>query len=349
MLDGVESAVERLVEASRELAPLLLVGAPLRVRGQAVQLRVADLPAASVLGVVPKSYLPNYREFYEKRQFAPPARAWATICVWAAARCLSAPICCSRPINVPGFAIHVEICEDLWTPMPPRTYAAMAGATVLANLSASNITIGKADYRRDLCAAQSGRCLAAYLYRRRRPRRVDHRPGLGRPGADLRERRAAGRGRALPRRGAAITADVDLERLRQERMRLTSFNDALAEHQERSRRLRRVPFDSALPAAPVPLDRRSSASPMCRRSRSCCDERCYEAYKIQVHGLMKRLDATGIQKVVIGVSGGLDSTQALIVAARTCDRLGLPRDEHPRLHHARLRHQRAHPAATPGS
>src|SRR5919204_573741 len=205
------------------------------------------------------------------------------------------------------------------------TEAALAGATVLANLSASNITTGKAAYRRTLCAAQSGRCVAAYLYSA---------AGPGESTTDL-----AWDGHALiyengemlaeAERFAAdeqmIIGDIDLERLVQERMRLTSFNDTVGVYREQLRALRRVEFDFHVPESEIALARQVERFPYVPHEVAERDERCYEAYNIQVHGLMKRLASTGIERVVIGVSGGLDSTQALIVAAKTMDRLDLPR------------------------
>ncbi|MCA9638590.1 MAG: NAD(+) synthase, partial [Myxococcales bacterium] len=221
--------------------------------------------------------------------------------------------------------IHAEICEDVWVPIPPSTYAALAGATVLCNLSASNITIGKADYRRGLCASHSGRCVAAYLYTA---------AGAGESTTDL-----AWDGHAMiyengsllaeSRRFASdeqvTLADIDLERLIQDRIRQTSFGDAIAVHRERLAGLRRVSFELELPAEVAGLERRVDRYPFVPSDPASRDERCYEAYNIQVHGLCKRLQAARIEKIVLGVSGGLDSTQALIVAARAMDRLGLPR------------------------
>jgi NAD+ synthase (glutamine-hydrolysing) len=226
---------------------------------------------------------------------------------------------------VEGFIVHTEICEDVWTPIPPSTYAALAGATILTNLSASNITVGKADYRRELCNGQSGKCLAAYLYSA---------AGFGESTTDL-----AWDGHALICENGlllaesdrflqdeqVITADVDLERLLQDRMRLTSFTDTAGDHREQLRAFRHIPFTFALPGGEIALERRVERFPYVPSDPARLDERCYEAYNIQVHGLMKRLVATEIQKIVIGVSGGLDSTQALIVAAKTMDRLSLPR------------------------
>ncbi|MET0399554.1 MAG: NAD(+) synthase, partial [Longimicrobiaceae bacterium] len=227
--------------------------------------------------------------------------------------------------NVDGFALHVEVCEDVWTPIPPSTWAAMAGATVLANLSASNITVGKAEYRRNLCSSQSGRCVAAYLYSA---------AGPGESTTDL-----AWDGHALIYENSdllaesarfspeehMIVADVDLERLMQDRSRLTFFHENVSDYQERVSSIRRIPFEFEVPEGEIPLRRDVGRFPYVPDDPAQRDARCYEAYNIQVHGLMKRLSATGIQRVVIGVSGGLDSTHALIVAARTMDQLGLPR------------------------
>lgn len=324
LLDAVLAGLAQIVAASAELTPLLLVGAPLRVDGRLFNCAVV-VYRGRILGVVPKSYLPNYREFYEKRQFAPARAAISRTVTLLGQQAPFGNDLLFNAANLPGLVVHVEICEDLWTPIPPSTYAALGGATVLANLSASNITIGKAGYRRDLCAAQSGACIAAYLYSA---------AGPGESTTDL-----AWDGHALiyennellaeAERFAAgeqlITADIDLERLLQDRMRLTSFADAAADHSERLQALRRVDFDFAIPAGEVALQRTVERFPYVPNDPAVRDERCYEAYNIQVQGLLQRLNGAGIHKLVIGISGGLDSTQALIVAAKTMDRLGLPR------------------------
>ena len=324
LLDGVREALARVVRESASLNPVLLLGAPLRFEGMLFNCAVV-VYRGSVLGIVPKSYLPNYREFYERRQFTPGRNALVDRVPFLGAEVPFGSDLVFDATNVAGFRLHVEICEDLWTPIPPSSYAAMAGATVLANLSASNITVGKAEYRRDLCASQSGRCIAAYLYSA---------AGPGESTTDL-----AWDGHALifennellaeSERFAAheqiIAADVDLERLLQDRMRMTSFSDATNEHRERVGALRRISFEFHIPEGEIPLLREVQRFPFVPADPAVRDLRCFEAYNIQVHGLMKRLTATQIEKVVIGVSGGLDSTQALIVAARTMDRLDLPR------------------------
>lgn len=324
LLDGTLDGLARLLEASTTLLPVLLVGAPLRFEGKLFNCAVA-IYRGRILGIVPKTYLPNYREFYEKRQFTSGRVAVSREVDLLGQRVLFGNDVVFAASNVRDFVLHAEICEDVWTPIPPSTYAALAGATVLANLSASNITIGKADYRRDLCAAQSGTCVAAYMYSA---------AGPGESTTDL-----AWDGHALiyennellaeSERFSSdedlILADIDLERLAQDRMRLSSFNDAVGDHLERVRSIRHVSFEFAVPEADVPLGRLIERFPYVPNNPALRNERCYEAYNIQVHGLMQRLRSTGIEKIVIGVSGGLDSTQALIVAAKTVDRLGLPR------------------------
>jgi NAD+ synthase (glutamine-hydrolysing) len=324
LLDAVVAALDELKEASRQLSPVLLVGAPLRFEGKLFNCAVV-IYHGRVLGITPKTYLPNYREFYEKRQFTSGRDAVSREVLFLGERVPFGNDLIFDAINVTGFSLHAEICEDVWTPIPPSTYAALAGATVLANLSASNITIGKAEYRRDLCASQSGRCVAAYLYSA---------AGPGESTTDL-----AWDGHALiyennellaeaarfHNEEQIITADIDLERLAQDRMRLTSFSDAVGDHLEKVRAIRRVPFEWKVPDEKIALGRDVERFPYVPNDPALRDERCFEAYNIQVHGLLKRLQSTGIEKIVIGVSGGLDSTHALIVAAKTMDYLGLPR------------------------
>jgi len=324
LLDGAVNAVARVLEASRELAPVILAGAPLRFEGKLFNCAVVVF-RGRILGIVPKSYLPNYREFYEKRQFAHARSA-----VQREVRFLGAYVPFGADLvfdatNVAGFSLHVEICEDIWTPIPPSTWAALAGATVLTNMSASNITIGKSDYRRDLCASQSGRCIAAYHYAA---------AGPGESTSDL-----AWDGHALVYENnepiaesdrfspneQVVLADIDLERLAQDRMRTTSFTDSVDTHIERVRAIRHVEFQLAVPDGAVPLERQYERFPYVPSQAEKRDERCFEAYNIQVHGLMKRLTSAKLERIVIGVSGGLDSTHALIVAAKTFDRIGLPR------------------------
>lgn len=325
LLDAVAESIGRLASESADLSPVLLVGAPLRFEGKLFNCAVVIYRGA-VLGIVPKSFLPNYREFYEKRQFTAGRNAVSREVLFLGRVVPFGNDLIFDATNYEDFSLHVEICEDVWTPVPPSTYAALAGATVLTNLSASNITIGKADYRRDLCAAQSGKCIAAYLYSA---------AGPGESTTDL-----AWDGHAIiyennellaeaprfPTEEQIVAADLDLERLAQDRMRLSSFNDAVADHRERVRMIRRVPFEFQVPQGDIPLMRSIERFPYVPSDPAARDARCYEAYNIQVHALMKRMEHARVENIVIGVSGGLDSTHALIVAAKTVDRLGLPRE-----------------------
>ena len=324
LLDATEAALGRVVEASKALSPVLLVGAPLRFEGKLFNCAVV-IYRGKVLGLTPKTYLPNYREFYEKRQFASGREAVSREVSLLGQRVPFGNDLIFDAANVKDFAIHAEICEDVWTPIPPSTWGALAGATVLANLSASNITIGKADYRRDLCASQSGRCVAAYLYSAAGP--GESTTDLSWDGHALiyENNEKLAEAERFPSEEQIIVGDVDLERLAQDRMRLTSFHDAAGDNLDRLRAMRRVPFEFQIPAGDIPLKRSVERFPYVPNDPAKRDERCYEAYNIQVHGLMKRLQSTGIHNIVIGVSGGLDSTHALIVAARTMDQLGLPR------------------------
>jgi NAD+ synthase (glutamine-hydrolysing) len=324
LLDASKTALERLVKESEKLTPVLLVGAPVQFDGKLFNCAVV-IYRGKVLGLAPKTYLPNYREFYEKRQFTSGRYAIRNEVSFLGQQVPFGNDLVFEAENVEGFKLHTEICEDVWTPIPPSTYAALAGATVLANLSASNITIGKAAYRRNLCASQSGKCIAAYMYSA---------AGPGESTTDL-----AWDGHALIYENSdllaeaerfadheqMITADIDLERLLQDRMRTTSFHDSLSECRERVQAMRRIPFEFRVPEGKIPLQRNIARFPYVPSDSRERDERCYEAYNIQVHSLLKRLSSTGTKRLVIGISGGLDSTQALIVAAKTMDRMGLPR------------------------
>ena len=320
---AVLAGLARLAAASAARAPLLVVGAPLRFYGRLFNCAVV-LSGGAPLGVVPKTYLPNYREFYEKRHFASARDA-----NFSAVELLGREVpfgndLVFRARGREECALHAEICEDLWSPIPPSTYAAFHGATVLLNLSASNVTVAKDDYRRRLAAGQSAKLVAAYVYTA---------AGQGESTTDL-----AWDGHAMIAENGAllaeserfsdepalVTADLDLGRLVQERSRLSSWIDCAAEHAERTARA--VPFDLVLPGTPALLRRPIERFPYVPSDPALRAERCSEIYAIQVTSLAQRLRATRIEKLVIGVSGGLDSTQALLVAARTMDRLGLPRE-----------------------
>ncbi|AAK25581.1 NAD(+) synthase [Caulobacter vibrioides] len=323
LLDAVEAAIATLTEASAGLAPMIVVGGPLRDAGRLYNTAIV-IQGGKVLGVVPKSFLPNYREFYERRWFTPGAGLTGKTLTLAGQTVPFGTDILFRGEGVAPFTVGVEICEDVWTPTPPSTAQALAGAEILLNLSASNITIGKSETRRLLCASQSSRMIAAYVYSA---------AGAGESSTDL-----AWDGHVdihemgallaeTPRfsTGPAWTfADVDVQRLRQERMRVGSFGDAMA-LSPASTPFRIVPFAFDAPEGDLALARPIERFPFTPSDPARLRENCYEAYNIQVQGLARRLEASGLKKLVIGISGGLDSTQALLVAAKAMDQLGLPR------------------------
>jgi NAD+ synthase (glutamine-hydrolysing) len=321
LLDGVETAVADLVAASAGLMPLLLVGAPLRHAGALYNCALA-IHRGKLLGVVPKLHLPNYREFYEPRHFV--AGDW-TMDGEIAVGGLTAPFGANllyEASDVPGLIVHAEICEDLWVPVPPSSQAALAGATVLANLSASNITIGKAETRRLLCASQSARCVAAYLYAAAGAGESttdlawDGQASIFEAGATLAETER------FPATSQFAVADIDLGLLRHERMQMGSFD---ANRRHNPGEFRRIAFRLEPPVRDIGLERRVERYPFVPADPARLEQDCYEAYNIQVSGLAQRLGAIGSKHMVIGVSGGLDSTHALIVSGHALDRLGLPR------------------------
>jgi NAD+ synthase (glutamine-hydrolysing) len=326
LLDACEVALQSVVDASRDVGAVAIVGLPLRVDHRLFNC-AAVVAGGRVLGVLPKSYLPNYGEFYEARQFNAAREALATnitVCGQEAVPFGSELMFQAR--QIPLLKFHVELCEDVWVPIPPSTYAALAGATVLVNLSASNITIGKSAYRQQLVRSQSSRCLAAYLYSS---------AGIGESTTDL-----AWDGQALicesgemlatserfSNSSHAIAADVDLEQLSRERMRQTTFGDAVAAHRSAITQWRTVSFDIEVPAHPPHgLLRTVERFPYVPADAASRDARCREVFNIQVQSLVQRLESTGTDRVVIGVSGGLDSTHALLVCAQAMDRLALSR------------------------
>ncbi|MEW5836110.1 MAG: NAD(+) synthase [Pseudomonadota bacterium] len=325
LLDASLAALDAVREATTQLLPLVFVGLPLRLEGQLFNVAVA-LQGGELLGVVPKRYLPNYREFYEMRQYTSAAQAIADTAVVLGREVPFGSDLIFAAASHPQLRVHAEICEDMWVPVPPSTYAALAGATVLVNLSASNVTVGKADYRRLLSESHSARCLAAHVYTS---------AGAGESTTDL-----AWDGQAIIAENGTVLAesarfqpddhlllaDVDLERLVQERSRMTSFNDQVRDLQPQLKAMRRVAFAFRAPKLTDTRLRRSVPRyPYVPSNPATLDQRCYEAINIQAHGLIQRIRATLAERVVIGVSGGLDSTLALLVAVEAFDRLGLPR------------------------
>ncbi|OWK32631.1 NAD(+) synthase [Sphingomonas mucosissima] len=324
--DASRNALLAVAEGTRELRPVLLVGAALPRNGRLYNCAVA-IARGAILGVVPKTFLPNYREYYEKRWFSSGAGLtgltidiggnsvpFGTDLIFAAA-------------DLPHFIFHAEICEDYWSPTPPSTAGALAGALVCCNLSASNVVIGKSRERAMLSAAQSARAVCAYVYSAAGPGESTTDLAWDGQGTvhELGEPLAASTRFAL--NPELVMADVDCERLLQERLRMGTFGDAATFSGHPETRFRRVTFEHAPDYGDVGLKRAVRRFPFVPDTPERLDEDCYEAFNIQVEGLLKRITATGVKNLVIGVSGGLDSTHALIVAAKALDRLDRPRSD----------------------
>ena len=364
LLTEVLAAIETIRAASAELLPAIVVGAPLRCGSRLCNCAVV-IQGGVVLGVAPKSYLPDYREFYEKRHFAAgvdadgEGRGGAAGRRWIAlpgvrdgrdetvARVPFGPNLLFEVADVPGLTFHVEVCEDMWVPVPPSSLAALAGATVLVNLSGSPITVGRAEDRKLLARASSSRGLAAYVFAA---------AGQGESSTDLawdgqtfvyENGVLLGETERFPDGPRATVVDVDVEGLLAERLRQGSFDDnreALAvrraddplEPDDLPGRAASAPnrFLTVrigrralrVPRSDIGLRRVVDRFPFVPDDPARLAQDCYEAYTIQVAALVQRLRAIGLPRIVIGVSGGLDSTHALIVAARAVDRLGLGRE-----------------------
>jgi NAD+ synthase (glutamine-hydrolysing) len=324
LLDASENSLGLLLKRTKNLPLAALVGLPVAVDGLLYNC-AALLCQGRLLGVVPKSYLPNYREFYERRQFTPGDVPHRPEIELAGQKTPFGSDLLFRCASIRSLVLHVEICEDLWVPVPPSSFAALAGATVIANLSASNVTVGKHGYRQQLAANQSARCISAYLYSA---------AGLGESTTDL-----AWDGDAMVFENGTLLvesrrfanepqlalADVDLGRLAADRMRQNTFAQSARRHALEVKRFREVEFSIEIPHGKIPLVRRVERHPYVPGDPATRDARCEEVYRIQVQGLATRMRASGVKKLVLGVSGGLDSTQALIVCARVMDELRLPR------------------------
>ena len=324
LLDASEAAIGEIVQASADITPVLVIGAALRRNAKLYNCALV-IAGGELLGVIPKSYLPNYREFYEKRHFAHGRNCQD---LWIGVNGEEVPFGTDLVFsasNLSGFTFGVEICEDFWAPNPPGTLAAMAGALILCNLSASPITIGRADDRHLHCRSSSARSICAYAYSA---------SGHGESTTDL---AWDGQGVIYELGGLLIEStrfdlnpelcvvDIDTDRIAAERMRNQTFTDAAEAHGRPEDTFRRIVFDHALEEGDIGLIRPVRRFPFVPNNQKTLDEDCYEAFNIQVDALMRRIQATHAKSLVIGISGGLDSTHALIVASKACDRLGLPR------------------------
>ena len=311
LLDEAEAALSVIAEGSRQVDALIAVGMPLRVAGKLLNV-AAILCRGKLLGFVPKVNLPAYNEFYETRHFM--SADMGTVQFGGEEIPVGTNLLFSCE-NVVDLCVAAEICEDLWVPNPPSVQHALAGASVICNLSASDEMVGKGSYRRDLVAGQSARLVCAYLYAT---------AGEGESTTDL----VFGGQNLIAENGTVLAesatfeneinvATIDVQRLASERRRMSTFPAA------ESKEYREISF--ALAEEETKLARFFDADPFVPSNADQLSDRCEEILNIQALGLKKRLAHTHAKSAVVGISGGLDSTLALLVTARAFDMLGLPR------------------------
>ncbi len=321
-----EEALAKVIEKGAAVyRGVAIVGLPLAIEGQLFNC-AAVVHAGKVLGIVPKTYLPNYKEFYDARYFCPADNANFSVASCAGQ---SVPFGTNllfdcRTMN--GFTLGVEICEDLWMPVAPSSLQAIMGATILANLSASNEVIGKASYRRQLVSSQSARCIAGYVYAScgEGESTTDIVFGghclVAENGVVVAESDRFRRGQQL------LVTDLDLDRLLHDRIQTNTFHDANRVADLGMSKYRTLSFDLEVTAREPKLMRAVDANPFVPSDPATLDDRCRDIFQTQIAALGRRLSHVGEPPVSIGVSGGLDSTLALIVVCKTMDELGVPRD-----------------------
>jgi NAD+ synthase (glutamine-hydrolysing) len=320
LVGGAERALARLIRETAASPMVVTVGLPVAVDSQLFN-AAAVIQSGRLRGVVPKSFLPGYKEYYEERWFSSAREALRSEVRLAGQE---APFGADLLFPVDGesgVVLGVEICEDLWVPMPPSSPLAVAGATVLLNPSASIDLVGKADYRRELVRLQSGRTISAYVLANCGVHESTTDVVFGGHLVIAEDGVLLAEGERFRRDSQLLVSDVDTERLQVERMRLTSFADA---HGPRTayRRARLAPIP---PPEPHKLERVVDPHPFVPQDPQTLDARCLEIFQVQTAGLAKRVEHTGLSRLVLGLSGGLDSTLALLVAVRTFELLARPR------------------------
>ncbi len=320
LLDGALDALEQLLERSAQLEALAVVGLPLRT-ATGIYNVAAVIQRGKLLGIVPKSYLPNYREFEEARWFRPGTEVAPN----SRLEVLGAEVPFGTDLlftahEAPDLVLGVEICEDLWVQVPPSSAQVSAGATVICNLSASNALVGKGDLRKLLCGSASDRGKCAYLYVASGPTESTTDIVYDAHALIYENGRLLAESPRFSRDSQLLAADVDLHQLVHERTVTTTFGDCARDH---ARPFRRIGFSTRFPAE---LQRSVLAHPFVPKDPRTLAERCAEVFDIQAHALATRLEHTSSDmKIVLGISGGLDSTHAALVAAQALDLLGKPR------------------------
>lgn len=322
LIDGVTDSIERIKRELAESDIITIIGAPIEISNRLYNVGIV-IHRGEILGIVPKTFLPNYNEFYDKRWFS-SARELTQSTVELCGQ--NIPVGTDLIFKTKDFSFAIELCEDLWTPIPPSSIHSLYGAEVIFNLSASNETIGKNEYRRLLVSQQSARCIAGYVYAA---------AGNGESTTDL----VFSGSSMIAENGSILTnterfsfdsqlciADIDIDRLRYDRLKNKSFSTSeyrqLDNTRYRTIHIDTISTDNKSDYTP---DRFINPTPFIPSAENF-DARCSEIFSIQVGGLAKRLLHTNIKTAVIGVSGGLDSTLALLVTAKAFDKLNIPRE-----------------------
>ena len=317
LIEQAEATLAGLMERTSALPILAIVGMPVRVENRLINAAVA-FQNGQILSIVPKTWLPNYKEFYEKRWFSSAHEVRATQALLCGQE---VPFGTDILLKNGEACVGIEICEDLWMPIPPSSSHALHGANLIFNLSASNELVAKNDYRKQLISQQSSRCLAAYIYAS---------CGFGESttdvvfagNADIVENGVfLAEAERFSLKNQLIVSDVDVERLNADRLCNTGFTANFLP--ENSIDYRIVPF-ALSELLPSRIERKFATHPFVPSGKQL-EERCEELFSIQVQGLAKRIVHTECKHAVVGISGGLDSTLALLVTVKTFDKLGIPR------------------------
>ncbi|WP_185154832.1 NAD(+) synthase [Dysgonomonas sp. 25] len=319
LIDGALAALKQICEETKNLNIIIVAGSPIEIANRLYNTGVV-IYRGEIRGIVPKTFLPNYNEFYDKRWFASSAElSRKSVEIFGK----EIPVGIDLIFETPEFNFALDICEDLWTPIPPSSYASLFGADIIFNLSASNETAGKHLYRKSLVSQQSARCIAGYVYAAAGNGESTTDVVFG--GSSLIAENGAilSEGERFSFENRMITADIDVDRLRNDRLKNKSFS--LSEyHLQEKNSYRYIRIEQ--PEKKIELNRYINPTPFVPTEDALLNERCEEIFAIQIGGLAKRLLHTSIQKAVVGVSGGLDSTLALLVMVKAYDKLGISRE-----------------------
>ncbi|KKT41124.1 NAD(+) synthase [Candidatus Giovannonibacteria bacterium RIFCSPHIGHO2_02_43_13] len=326
LLEKSTESLNKIKTFSEEIKSLIIVGAPIETSGKLFNAAIV-ICKGKILGIVPKTYIPGYKEFYEERWFASARDLTAT---FFSSELLGNDIPISTDIlfrfsGFPEAVLGIEICEDLWTPNPPSSYQAPHGANIIANLSASNELVGKADYRKDLVIQQSARIISAYIHSSCGVNESTTDLVFGGHAIIAENGTIIKESKRFERDGEIIYGDIDIEHLLHDRAKTTSFGESIRESPKKDFRFIEIPnFDVGRPSGRVTsLSRHIDPYPFVPQNTLELDKRSEEIFSIQTAGLAKRLESARMNKIILGLSGGLDSTLALLVAVKTCELLKL--------------------------